>query len=75
MSEMQASDYSGKRLHEGVRVEAWDGTGRYTARVKEIQPPRPACADHRHVILVRDGDHAEVQTLSDVIVVIGEEVP
>lgn len=47
------------------------GGARYTARVKEIRPQEPG-SGYRHVILVRDGDHAEVRSFSDAVTVLRE---
>ena len=65
------SDLNGKPLDEGARVEAWFCGMRYTATVKEIKPHHPDCEDHHHIILIRDGDHAEIPNTSDGVAVVG----
>lgn len=63
-------DYNGNPLSEGARVKAWHDGQRYTAEVTEIKPHHPGCGNHRHIVLVRDDDHAEVQSYSDAVVVL-----
>ncbi len=62
------SDYHGKPLSEGARVEAWRDGVRYTATVKEINPSAPA--GYHSVTLVREDDRTEVHSVSDAVAVI-----
>jgi hypothetical protein len=66
----EVRDHNGNPLNEGSHVEAWLDGVRYTARVKTIQPHHPGCGDYRHIALVRDDDHTEVQGFSDSVAVI-----
>jgi hypothetical protein len=68
-TETGVRDYNGKPLAEGDLVTAWLDGARYTARVEEIGPHHPGCGDHRHIVLVREDDHAVVESYSDAVVV------
>jgi hypothetical protein len=64
------TDYHGKPLNEGARVEAWLHGVRYTATVKEIRPQAPA--GYREIVLIRDDNGTEARSFSDAVVVIGQ---
>ena len=64
---LEASDYNGNPLSAGCRVRGWLGTIQYTATVKEIKPYHPGCGPHRHIVLIRDGDQAEIKSSSDAV--------
>ncbi len=68
----EVNDYNGNPLRAGAYVEGWHDGLPYFATVKEIEPPEPG-SGYRRVILVRDGDQAEVRSFSDAIAVIGED--
>lgn len=65
-------DSRGNPLREGDRVEAWLDTVRYVATVKAARPEQASDGSVRRLILVRDGDGAEIESYSDAVVVIGE---
>ena len=67
---IEVHDYNGRELTEGAHVEGWYDGIPYTATVKEI---RPGPGAYRDVILVRDGDSAEVKSFSDAVMIIEEE--
>ena len=73
MSAELVRDCAGTPLAEGAHVEAWFFGVRYTATVKAIKPHHPDCEDHHHIILIRDGDHAEVPNTSNAVTVIGDD--
>jgi hypothetical protein len=63
-------DARGNPLSEGAHVEAWRDGQRYTATVKEIESHHLGDGPFRHVVLIRDSDHAEARSFSDAVVVI-----
>lgn len=64
------ADGKGSPLADGDHVEAWHEGERYTATVKAVRPQHPGCGGHRHIVLIRDGDRAEVESFSDAVAVI-----
>lgn len=69
-TETGVRDSRGNRLTEGAHVEAWRDGQRYMATVKEIESHHLGDGDFRHVVLIREGDHAEMGSFSDAVRVI-----
>jgi hypothetical protein len=63
-------DSRGNPLTEGARVEAWRDGQHYLATVKEVRPHELGDGDFRRVVLIREGDHAEMGSFSDAVRVI-----
>lgn len=63
-------DFTGQPLAVGNQVEAYWDSEAYTATVTVILPADQGCGNHRHVLLRRDDDGAEMQSTSDAVVVI-----
>jgi hypothetical protein len=73
-TETAVHDHKGNPLSEGAHVVAWHDGQWYSATVKEIKPHHSGCGDHRHIVLIRDGDRAEVQGYSDAVVVLPDHL-
>lgn len=62
------ADYHGQPFAEGMHVTAWRDGISYTGLVSRIWPRDPGSGYHR-IIVIRDGDQAQVETFSDAVVV------
>jgi hypothetical protein len=68
------TDSEGSPLKEGTAVTAWYDDKSFTATVKAIKPREAGDGNFRRVVLIRDDDHAEVESYSDaVLVVVGDD--